>query len=89
MSKLLTSKIQTKPCYHCDHLIDLQNDDFVRIDTLQSIINKKPKAYAHTMCESQARQQYAVDDAISDMMTDRELSEADYFDYQEAYDGIF
>lgn len=67
-----TSIIKAKPCWHCGHLIDLQSDDFKRIDTLKTIVLKKEKVYVHTICETRALAQYAKDDAISDAMTDRD-----------------
>ena len=40
--------VTTQPdCDLCTHLIDLANDNYIRVDTLESVTKGKERGYAH------------------------------------------
>jgi hypothetical protein len=82
--------IKTKPCFYCSVSIDTSGDDFIRIDTLKSVLNKGPQEYAHELCAAQADEE-AQEDARYGYVLDAQL-EREYFgpmQYEELIDGEY
>ena len=51
-------------CYFCQHPVDLDTDDYERIDTLDTLAQGKPKAYVHALCAAEAEADYIEDRRI-------------------------
>lgn len=79
---------KTKPCYYCSITIDIENDDFIRIDTIQSVLGKGQKAYAHELCDAQANDEADQDRAIDEYLDDQERYAGPTY-YEELFDGEY
>lgn len=66
-----TFTIKTRPCFYCNLTIDLTNNDFLRIDTLRSVLGKGPKAYSHELCAAQADEEAANDRGMDEYLDDQ------------------
>jgi hypothetical protein len=63
--------IRTAMCYHCGHIIDLENESYILIDTLESLIRKQEKAKAHELCAVEFDAEMSRDRAIGEWLEEQ------------------